>query len=392
MKLCAITRAVDAKLCEIDAQLDWLTALSPVNVTRLWQAFEASGFRELPSLEYPTLELDLHCLRERLLELPVLGIERASIRALLREKQRELDRLLNLLSLRGDPATLTASINLWGQPGSRLLRLAEGLLQQLPVLPIDEGLVGCGEVHAQALRLLARYREQVPDLPCSVYVDDALGSKLVVINGNLHIARDICIPCSQVLPLLQHEIGTHVLTHFNGSQQPLRQLSCGLAHYDSLQEGLGVLAEYLAGYLSPQRLRILAARVLAAHLTCQRVTPADMFDSLTKDHGLSFEDAFDVLLRAARGGGLTKDLVYLQGLQQVLEYVQAGGAFEFLFIGKFALDHAVTLKELSDDGLLKAPRVLPSYLTCETGRRRLNALQTRESRSLLDMTLEGPEL
>ena len=50
--------------------------------------------------------------------------------------------------------------------------------------------------------------------------------------------------------LLQHEIGTHVVTHVNGSRQPLRLLGAGLAGYDETQEGLAVFAEYLVGGLT----------------------------------------------------------------------------------------------------------------------------------------------
>ena len=60
---------------------------------------------------------------------------------------------------------------------------------------------------------------------------------------------------------LQHEVGTHLVTYYNGLEQPLRLLHVGLAGYDETQEGLAVLAEYLVGGLSRSRLRTLAERV-----------------------------------------------------------------------------------------------------------------------------------
>ena len=63
--------------------------------------------------------------------------------------------------------------------------------------------------------------------------------------------------------LLQHEIGTHVLTYYNGKGQPFRQLYAGLSGYEALQEGIAVLSEYLVGGLCGNRLRLLAARVVA---------------------------------------------------------------------------------------------------------------------------------
>ncbi|NIQ16470.1 MAG: DUF1704 domain-containing protein, partial [Candidatus Dadabacteria bacterium] len=69
----------------------------------------------------------------------------------------------------------------------------------------------------------------------------------------------------RVEALLQHEIGTHALTYFNGLSQPFKQLCIGLSGYEELQEGLAVLAEYLVGGLSKPRLRLLAGRVVAVN-------------------------------------------------------------------------------------------------------------------------------
>ena len=62
-----------------------------------------------------------------------------------------------------------------------------------------------------------------------------------------------------------------------------------------------------------------------------------------------------------RGGGLTKDAVYLRGLRDLVDYLEGGGAFEPLFVGKFALTHRVVLDQLIDEGWVVAPEVMPRY-------------------------------
>ena len=42
-------------------------------------------------------------------------------------------------------------------------------------------------------------------------------------------------------------------------------------------------------------------------------------------------------MRIYRGGGLTKDAVYLRGLLQILRYLREGGELEPLFVGKVAV-------------------------------------------------------
>ena len=87
---------------------------------------------------------------------------------------------------------------------------------------------------------------------------------LQVSGGNLLIDEHILLDPARVEALVQHEIGTHILTYVNGTAQPLRQLATGLAEYDEFQEGLGILAEYLVDGLTPARMRVLAGRVVAA--------------------------------------------------------------------------------------------------------------------------------
>ena len=88
-------------------------------------------------------------------------------------------------------------------------------------------------------------------------IDDVTG--LMVSRGSLLVSSRMRIPVSRAEALIQHEVGTHVLTYYNGKAQPFRQLYSGLAGYESLQEGLAVLAEHLVGAL-------LAADAARLHL------------------------------------------------------------------------------------------------------------------------------
>src|SRR5690606_17267321 len=194
-----------------------------------------------------------------------------------------------------------------------------------------------------------------------VVVNADIGSLMMVSHGRLYLDAELRLPSARLQPLVQHEIGTHVVTHYNGARQPLRQLSVGLAQYDPLQEGLGVLAEYLSGYLPGERLRILAARVVAADMAVHRQGIPQIFARLHERHGFATDEAFDIAVRALRGGGLTKDAVYLRGLCELLDDLGRDGAFEQLFIGKFALRHRHALERLAGEGWVIPPRLLPRY-------------------------------
>ncbi|MGB3739288.1 MAG: tyrosine/phenylalanine carboxypeptidase domain-containing protein, partial [Pontixanthobacter sp.] len=181
---------------------------------------------------------------------------------------------------------------------------------------------------------------------------------IMTVAGDLHVATDYALPAARIDSLIQHEIGVHSVTRFNGRYQPLAVLECGLADYDALQEGIAVLAEYLAGNMPPSRLRLLAARVLAARMAIDGEKAGAIYAAM-RDHSLREEAAFDTTMRALRGGGMTKDALYLDGLIDLLAYLKNDGDIPFLFIGKFALKQRATLRQLLDDGFLKSPALIP---------------------------------
>ena len=371
-----VAARVDVELARMDAEVDWLLALSPIQNDLAWEQFEASGRRQVPPLRYIDLEADLSGVRERLLALPVERIESPLLYGLLSEKQRELERQVELVRLRDTEGFINASLDLFGGVEPGLLELAGRILDHPghdTALEADAGI----DVFMEAVEAeLAWYRSRSPGFDVDVVVDTDLGSLMMVSHGTLYVDGDLRIPGARVQPLIQHEIGTHVVTRHNGGRQALKQLEVGLAHYDPLQEGLGVLAEYLAGYLPLGRLRILAARVVAVDMAIHGEGVPAIFDLLHGSHGLPTDEAFDIAIRALRGGGLTKDAVYLDGLRALLDYLRGGGDLEPLFAGKFALSHRVVLDQLAAEGWVAPPDLLPRYFALPDFEARLERCRT----------------
>ncbi len=356
-----VAAQVDGALADLDARLDWLLALSPVGGDALWTAFEASGRTEVAPLRYIDLDTDLDEARDRLRALPLADIESPLLAELLAEKRGELERMVDLVRLRGTDGFVAASIDLFGGVEPELRALADDILATVGTgdpLEADTGIdVVLSEVEAE----LDWYRAQDPDFRVTVVADTDIDSLMMVSHGTFYIDASIRLPRARLQPLIQHEIGTHVVTRHNGRRQALRQLEVGLAQYDPLQEGLGVLAEYLAGYLPGERLRVLAARVVAVDMAIHGEGIPAIFDVLHHNHALPTDDAFDVAVRALRGGGLTKDAVYLRGLRDLLAHLREGGGLEPLFAGKFALSHLDLLDQLLAAGWVVPPQLLPRY-------------------------------
>ncbi|WP_373491164.1 tyrosine/phenylalanine carboxypeptidase domain-containing protein [Parasphingorhabdus sp.] len=389
-RLSPVEAQVDEELAKMDSQIDWLTRLTPVNINAIKSAFVASGYRDMPDSEYGEgLSNDAPVMRRQLFALPIDQIENPLIEALLIEKQRELDRQIELVRMRDRDGFILASVDLFGSVDEHLLDQAHDIMAQVPAKGADEADRDANAVAHVARKATAFYATQNSDFACDVIIDPNPGTALYTCFGNLHIATDYCVPASRINPLIQHEIGTHVVTRHNGRCQPLHTLAGGLSDYDELQEGLAVMAEYLAGYLPADRLRILAARVIAAHMAVEESSGADIYACLTEEFHIGADMAFDTALRAKRGGGLTKDALYLKGLSELLAYLQHDGDMEILFLGKFALKQLHSLEKLLEQGIIHPPDIIPSFLTDADARKRLQRVRSLPLHALYQ---ESPEI
>jgi uncharacterized protein (TIGR02421 family) len=355
---------VDRELAEIITDFDFLLSVTPVNADQAWSAFKRKRFEIEPRFVYRPLPVDPALVKRQLYRIPIEKIEDPALEALFRAQRMELERKLTMLSDRGSRRFLYGSLQLYGRVDERLLGTAKYILERVPVRRRGKSVVrqlNAVEFAARVEKEIRYYRERDPRVWSRVEIrDDVVG--VLVSNGNLLLNRHQKVAENRVEALLAHEIGTHVLTYFNGQAQPFRQLYAGLPDYEELQEGLAVLAEYLTGGLTGPRLRMLAARVLAANMITEGAGFTEVFRELDDSYGFTQKTAFNITLRIFRGGGLLKDMVYLRGLMHLLEYLGGGGAFEPLLLGKFGADHLHIIRELQWRKVLSTPPLKPRYL------------------------------
>jgi len=269
-----------------------------------------------------------------------------------------------MLSDVGTVRFLPGSLQVYGQVGDDLKNLASTLLERIPPRSWDRSSgrpMKAGEFASLAREEVRRYQAVDPTFQVEVQVRDDIFSGLLVSCGNLLIGKQTQLPTSRVEALLQHEVGTHMVTYHNGNCQPFRQLALGLAGYDGLQEGLAIMAEYFAGGLSRPRLRLLAGRVLAVESLLDGATFVDTFRMLVRQFGFSRRISYTIAMRVHRGGGLTKDANYLQGLVDILSYLGNGGELEPLLAGKIAAHHIPLVEELRLRKVLRPPPLRPRY-------------------------------
>jgi uncharacterized protein (TIGR02421 family) len=335
--------------------------VSPVNTDQAYRSFRRNKMLKPPRFRYRPLEVDPARLKRALYKAPIEKVEDPTLASIFSEKQRELSLKLDLLSDRGSPRFLHTGVALYGDVDDATLGTAQRVLDRLdPAERATGRVVDAAAFAATAQAEIDRYRQSYPDLRAEVHLREDIAS-LMVSSGHLLIGAGIRLPQRRVDALLQHEVGTHVVTYWNGSAQRLRLLATGLSGHDELQEGLAVLAEYLVAGLTPPRLRTVAARVVAARAVLDGAEFMDIYRTLS-EAGFAPRTAFQTTVRVWRGGGFVKDAVYLRGLQQVASYLADGGRIETLLAGKISVDHVAVIEELQRRGVLITPPLRPAYL------------------------------
>jgi hypothetical protein len=136
-------------------------------------------------------------------------------------------------------------------------------------------------------------------------------------------------------------------------------------------------------------MRQLAGRVVAVRYLTDGASFVETFHALHGDFGFTQRTAYNIAMRVYRGGGLTKDAIYLRGLQAILRYVQKGGDLNPLLVGKIAVEHIPIIKELQYRKVLKPISIVPRYLRDESAIERLEGLRGGDS-SIVDLVGRSP--
>ncbi len=364
MGLPAVAAEVDAGLVEVGCAFDHLIDVTPVDVEDARAGFRAAGCAEEPTFHYRPLTYDPAALRHQLAGLPVDEVEDPALSALFAAKRRELDCELRLVEQRNTGAFLPTSLELYGGLEPELLATAEGVLDRarhVVAAREDCTLVPAPAFASRAVEEIDHYRSQWPSVHATVTLRDDLPG-VMVSDGQLLIGRRLALEPRRVEALIHHEVGTHVVTHENGRAQPLQLLQVGLPGADETQEGLAVLAEFLVGGLTAARLALLAARVVAVDRLLAGDPFAAAFRRLHRHYEFPPGPAFRVVMRVYRSGGLTKDAIYLRGLERLLSHLGAGRSLERLLMGKLDLVHVPVLDELAGCGLLGPVPLRPRWL------------------------------
>jgi uncharacterized protein (TIGR02421 family) len=348
--------AVDKQLYQLAGKVETLKYVNPTNLQAEFKRFEAAPSRYKPNYRYRQLPIKVNEFKQKLYRLPIEGISDPDLRHLYGDMVQKLNDKMDLLTSVGSEAFLYNALRYHGRPDSKDLNNARFLLY---AKLIEEG----GTEPVDSTVAIERLSQSALDMgmKCKVTGSNTLAAKAMVTANppTLYVNSKAQFSQRELNRLAQHELGVHMATNYNARSQPLKILRLGLPGSTVSQEGLAILAEYKSGYLSHQRLNMLAKRVLVVDSMLKEQNFYQTYSYLSDELKLDKESAFSLTTRVYRGGGFTKDHLYLKGFLHALN-VEKSRSIENLMIGKCSFRYHELLDELMNRGWLKKPVFLPT--------------------------------
>jgi uncharacterized protein (TIGR02421 family) len=203
---------------------------------------------------------------------------------------------------------------------------------------------------------------------------DGISAKATASSKRIRLRKGAAFTHRDVDQLINHEALVHVATTLNGrDQDQMRILGGNYGSVTKTQEGLAVFSEFITGCIDVARMRRIMARVEAIQMSIDGADFIQVYRFFLQRTRLKTE-AFENARRIFRGGVMaggypfTKDIVYLDGLVRIHNFIRAvvsqgrHDALELLFAGKMELDDMPMVIKMNKEGLIRPPKYLPDWV------------------------------
>ncbi|WP_075342916.1 flavohemoglobin expression-modulating QEGLA motif protein [Tenacibaculum agarivorans] len=342
---------IDNRLDALVKKIELLRYVNPINIEDEKQKFFASKYLTDPDFKYPKRDFDKFKLHSQFFALPLDEIEDEKIKNLYEEIIYFYSGLIQCIETIGDGKKFYYnSLRSFGTPTETDVENAKFILH-FDDESEDDAVFHPKYSPAEAEQIFKDYGQKY-DFDFNIKHSSTMSAIAMVLNSvkTLVLNSHHTYSENEMAVLTNHEIGVHMVTTMNALEHPIKIFSHGFPNNVETQEGLAVFSEYMSGNLTLKRLKELAYRVLAVNGLAKGYSFSKTFRSLHNTFDLNREDAFYITVRAYRGGGFTKDYLYLTGLKKIYNYYKEGKDLKTLLTGKVTLEFADEINYLIGKG------------------------------------------
>ena len=359
----------DKILFEIDDKIDFLVKkielldyINPINIEEEKKRFFNSKFTVEPNFKYPKRAFNALELQRELFAVRIEDIDDKVIKNLYEDIIYEYSGLIECIdTISKGKKFYYNSLRSFGTPTEVDVENAKFILHFDDKLDVEKSIPRF-DVH-ETEQLFREYSKRY-DFTYSIKHSDKLSAIAMVLNNQQTLVLNSNHTFSQndIDILTNHEIGVHMVTTMNSLRNELKVFSHGFPNNTETQEGLAVFSEFMSNSLNTKRLKTLAYRVLAVDSLAKGYNFQQTFRML-KNYGMKNDGAFTVSVRVHRGGGFTKDYLYLTGLKKVYNHHKNGNDLSPLLTGKVTLEYKDAVEYLIANGFAQPSKYITDSYT-----------------------------
>ena len=356
---------IDHKIDELVKKIEMLNYVNPNNIETEKAKFFNSKYLTDPKFTYPKRDFDKFSLHKEFFALKIDDIEDERLRDFYEDIIYFYSGLIQCIETIGKGKRFYYnSLRSFGTPTENDVENAKFILH-FESEDENDSLFQPKYSASESHQFFRKYSRNY-DFSYEIKNSSAMGAIAMVSNTAqaLVLNENHTFSQNEINILTNHEIGVHMVTTMNGMLHPLKIFSHGFPNNEETQEGLAVFSEYMSGNLTIKRLKELAYRVLAVDSLAKGYDFSRTFRLLHNGYDLDREQAFYITVRAHRGGGFTKDYLYLTGLKKIYNYHSEGKDLSLLLTGKVSLEFVDDISYMIDNKYASASKhITDSYAT-----------------------------
>lgn len=360
---------IDSNLHNLLKNFELLAAVNPINSQSEKKKFFKNRYTELPQFRYNPVKINPYQLKQKIFSLPLKQIGDVSVRTMYESVVNSYADKIDMIGSLNSRVFLYNSLRYFGRPTQKDLSNA-AYIMLLPEIP--------GEAQKEpvynATQAIEIFREALIDygIEAKIELSNKVISQVLVLNSKKSILfqPQATFKHRELKALIEHEIGVHMVTTINSNLQKIKLFNIGLPVNTHTQEGLALLAEYLSGNLTLKRLKKIALRVIIVDMMCSGADFIECFQTLINEYKADPNEAFSMVTRIFRGGGYTKDYLYLSGFVEIFRLWEEQFDLTPLLIGKTSLSFYDTIDEMIGREMVAKPTfITKSFLSPQSQRK-----------------------
>lgn len=335
---------IDKMLIGVDKKLNILKVITPINIEREKEKFITSKWKHIPKLEYAKISLDYQKLKEDVERLDIPDIPLSNI---YNKKKQEIIYKINFLESleqKDDKLLSYYSTKLYWEIDEDNLDYAKNILKTKPELRAEEEYLSISEISEMVKKFNHIYGIDV------VFEVEKIASRFAMKGDRLVMREWALVGKREIRSVIAHEIEGHHLRKINGRKLPFSIFAQWTYGYLDIEEWIAIYNQNRFLWEKDQKFYSIFERYFFTHAS-KKYTYKKLLDELLNYYNGDIEKVFNYLLRLKRGMQsfssdytFTKDIVYLNGLLKIEDYIRKWKDMKELYIWKISISDLDEIK------------------------------------------------